>query len=134
MFALLLSIAYQANSQTVKRFHQNFEVEEISAIQIAAEGDVTINTWAGNSVLVEIYITTSVGTPAVINLLQKDGRYDLLLEKSATNAMVVNKVKHRQLIKVKGIDMDETIKYTISVPDSFASENLETMRSFKRPN
>jgi hypothetical protein len=131
-FALLLGFVSQAYSQTIRRFHQSFEIEDLTAIQVAAEGDVTINTWAGNTILVEIYITTSVGTPALINLLQKDGRYDLLLEKSATNAVVVNKMKHRQLIKVKGIDMDETIKYTISIPDSFAIQDLETMRSFKR--
>jgi hypothetical protein len=131
-FALLLGLVLQAYGQTIRRFHQSFEIEDLTAIQVAAEGDVTINTWAGNTILVEIYITTSVGTPALINLLQKDGRYDLLLEKSVTNAVVVNKMKHRQLIKVKGIDMDETIKYTISIPDSFAIQDLETMRSFKR--
>lgn len=131
-FFLVFVCSVLAYGQTIRRFHQNFEIDEIKTLQLAVDGDVTVNTWSGNTILVEIYIETKVGSPAVINLLQKDGRYDLDIQKSVTASVVVNKVKHRKSIKVKGLDMDETIKYTISVPDSFSAQDQETLRAFVR--
>jgi hypothetical protein len=130
--AMIFGSSQIISAQVIRRFHQNFEVDSLSSIQIEVEGDVTINTWAGNTVLVEIYITSQNGSAAVLNLLQKEGRYDLEMLNSSLDGTVVQKMKHRQNIKVKGIDMDETIKYTISVPDNFAAEDLQTMRSFRR--
>jgi hypothetical protein len=133
---LLCALFFWSNqiisAQVIRRFHQNFEVDSLSSIHIEVEGDVTINTWAGNTVLIEIYITSQNGSAAVLNLLQKEGRYDLEILKSSLDGAVVKKMKHKQNIKIRGIDMDETIKYTISIPDSFAAEDLQTMRSFTR--
>ncbi len=120
------------SAQAIKRFHQTFSVDSLQKIEIQVEGDVSVNTWAGNTLLVEIYVNSQNGSNAVLNLLQKEGRYDLELQNTFGDGVVVTKMKHRQHIKVKGIDMDETIKYTITVPDRFAAEDVQTLRIFRK--
>ena len=129
---LMSLFVMSAQSQTVRRFHQNFDVEEIESIDIQVKGNVQVNTWAGNTILVEVNITTANGSAAVLNMLQKEGRYDLDLKKNGLSGQVENKMTHQQNIKVKGVEMDETIEYTISIPDSFRAENVEVMRNFKK--
>jgi hypothetical protein len=132
VFVLFMHFIQINEAQVVRRFHQSFDVEELTQLVVHAEGDVKINTWAGNTILVEVLIVTNIGTAAVVNLLQKEGRYELVLESAGDKTAIAHKLHHRQNIKVKGVDMDEAITYTISVPDSFTAEDVQTMRAFTR--
>jgi hypothetical protein len=123
-------ITNRAESQTIKRYHQSFEVEDITAINIDAVGDVTVNTWAGNTVLVEVYVSSENGSTAVMKHLQAEGRYDLKWNQIGKAISISNKMQNKQTVKIKGVEMVETIKYIISIPDTYTPQDVATMRSF----
>lgn len=121
-----------ASSQAVQRYHQSFEVDQVNAIDIQLEGNVQVETWAGNTVLVEVYVTTANGSSAILTHLQKQGRFDLQFIADGNKALLSKKDVIRQPIKTKGVELDETVKYLISIPDSFRTDNTELMRNFTK--
>jgi hypothetical protein len=132
MFRIILSIAtfllfsVGTQAQAVRRYHQTLSVTDATSLTVEAQGQVELTTWAGSDVLVEITVTTAGGSVAVLNHLQKEGRYDLAIVQVNGKATIVNKMAKRQAIKVKGADMDEHIKYTISVPEQYDTGSAAT--------
>jgi hypothetical protein len=128
-FALVIcACVTNSSAQVIKRYHQNFSVDSLSSLRLEVEGDVAVNTWAGNTLLVEISVNSANGSNSVLNFLQKEGRYDLELQTTVVDGVLRQKAGQRQGFKIKGVDLEEIIKYTISVPDSFIAEDLQTFR------
>lgn len=130
-FALFLCVVSAAQSQAVRRFHQDFNLDQASAILFDVDGEIEVVTWPGSNILVEAHISTDNGSTAILNFLQKEGRFDLAIENNNGVVTVVSKLKNHQPIKVKGVDMQEKRKYLISVPDSFM-HNSGTDKAFTK--
>jgi formamidopyrimidine-DNA glycosylase len=129
-FALFLSFITVSNAQAVRRYHQSLAIADASAIQIEANGnEVDVIKWAGNDILIEITVTTKLGSTTILNHLQKEGRYDLAAKVENGTAIVLNSNTKRQNIKVKGAEMDEHIKYQISVPENATVTNASATSS-----
>jgi hypothetical protein len=123
-FALFFSFITANHAQAVRRYHQNLAITDASAIQVEAENaEVEIIKWEGSDILVEVTVTTKSGSTTILNHLQKEGRYDLAVKVENSTARLVNKTTKRQAIKVKGAEMDEQVKYQISVPDNYPVTN-----------
>ena len=123
-FVLFLTFVVVGNAQAVRRFHQNLSLSEATSLQIDAQGEVEVVKWAGSDILVEVTVSSENGSVAILNHLQTQGRFDLLLNVEGSSAKLVNKLTNRQAIKVKGVEMDEHVKYTISIPENFDGRGL----------
>jgi hypothetical protein len=131
-FVLFLSFITLGQSQSVRRFHQNFDVQEATTLQITAPGKVEIVKWAGNEILVEVVISSANGSLAILNYLQKEGRYDLKLIVENGKAQLVGKSAKKQPVKAKGADMDEQVTYMISVPENLQLDIQEGEQSITK--
>jgi hypothetical protein len=130
---LFLSCIMVGQSQAVRRYHQSLSLSEsATSLQIEAQGNVEVVNWSGSDILIEITVTTEAGSTAILNHLQKEGRYDLALNTDNTQAILVNKLTKRQPIKAKGADMDEHIKYHISIPEHISAANANINSAFSK--
>jgi hypothetical protein len=128
VFTLFLHAATQA--QAVRRYHQQLELSDASAVRVDAQAaEVEMKEWAGSEILVEVFVTTKSGSTTILNHLQQEGRYDLIVTVESGVAVVKNKMLKRQTIKVKGAEMDEQIWYVISVPENINVTNTSAAPS-----
>lgn len=113
-------------AQTMRRYHQNLPLADVTSLHIDAQGEVELKKWSGSEILIEVTVTTRSGSTAILNHLQKEGRYDLTVVMQGGVAQIVNKQLKRQPIKAKGADMDEHVVYVISVPDNLPVTGSES--------
>jgi ABC-type molybdate transport system substrate-binding protein len=133
LIALLCSFYTVTNAQSVRRFHQSLSLAEASSLQIDTQNAATeVTKWSGSEILVEVTVTTNSGSTAILNHLQKEGRYDLAVTIDAGVAKVVRKQGTRQAIKVKGAEMDELVQYKISVPENFTIQGDSDINAFTK--
>ncbi len=128
ILAVFCSLHTAVQAQAVRRYHQNLLLTDATSLQLdVQDAQVEIIKWAGSDVLVETKVSITSGSAAILNHLQKEGRYDLMVSVQDGTAQLVRKQAKRQPIKAKGLDMDEAVHYTISVP-----ENLTLLESNAR--
>jgi hypothetical protein len=61
VFTLFLHAATQA--QAVRRYHQQLELSDASAVRVDAQAaEVEVKEWAGSEILVEVFVTTKSGS------------------------------------------------------------------------
>jgi hypothetical protein len=131
--ALLFVLHTAVQAQAVRRYHQSLSLTDASALQIdAQDAQVDVIKWAGSDILVEVTVSTNSGSTAILNHLQKEGRYDLIVTLEAGVAKVGRKQAKRQSIKAKGTEMDEIVHYKISVPESFTIQGGSDSNGFTK--
>ncbi len=120
LIALSFAFVTNAQAQSVRRFHQSIEVPEQQALTLAplSDAEVEVVQWEGSDILIEITVRSNTGSAAVLNHLQKEGRYDLVISTESGKPWLARKQVKRQVVKAKGVDMDEKVLYKISVPTS----------------
>jgi hypothetical protein len=133
LFALLLTFMHAANAQAVRQYQQSLPVAATTtALQIVPEGaDITVVKYSGTDILVDVTITTTLGTTQILNHLQREGRYDLLVQVEGNTAIIMNKLAKRQTIKTKGVALDEQIKYVISIPENFSTQGTNAFAKLR---
>jgi hypothetical protein len=122
--ALSCSFITASSAQAVRRYHQNLALTDATSIHInATSAQVEVVEWAGSEILIEVTVSSKSGSTAILNHLQKEGRYDLIVTVENGTAMVLNKLAKRQTIKAKGAEMDEQVSYKILVPENYTVTN-----------
>jgi hypothetical protein len=121
---LFLSTFGAANAQATRNYEQNFQVATTTTnLQIVPDSaDIEVVKYAGTDILVSVTIITTLGTTQILNHLQREGRYDLVVEVNGNTAVIMNKLAKRQTIKTKGVPLDEQIRYVISIPENFTTQ------------
>ena len=115
---LLLSFA--ANAQLAKTIHQTFDLGEAETVALQLQGDVEIETWAGNSVMTETQIELYDATPAVLKYFVEElGRYEIEAKEQGTGLALVSKDQTRRSIQYKGQQCFETTRTKVFVPDTY---------------
>jgi hypothetical protein len=122
--ALSCSFITTSSAQAVRRYHQYLAITDATSIHInATAAQVEVVEWAGSEILIEVTVSSKSGSTAILNHLQKEGRYDLIVTVENGTATVLNKLAKRQTIKAKGAEMDEQVTYKISVPENYTVTN-----------
>ena len=132
MFSLLFFlVAIAANAQLVKTVHQTFPLDEAGSVHLDLQGDVEIETWAGNAVMTETKIELYDATPAVLKYFVEElGRYEIEARAQGDALALVSKDKLRRSIRYKGQECFETTKTKVFVPDTY--EVVEGMQLRKK--
>ncbi len=120
-FLVLLGIC--ANAQLTKTFHQSFEIDSIDHFNLNIEGDVTINYWAGNTILTKTEVEIYNASPNLFKHFVKVGRYDLEFLETGKNGTLKHKQLERKPIYTAGQECWEGIKLEIYIPDVFKEKS-----------
>ena len=117
---LFLVVSYSADAQLVKTIHQTFSLDEAASVNLDLQGDVEIETWAGNAVMTETKIELYDATPAVLKYFVEElGRYEIEAQAQGEGLALVSKDKTRRSIQYKGQQCYETTKTKVFVPDTY---------------
>jgi len=122
--SLLLSTALQAQLERI--IHDEFDVEEISAINLDLYGAYEVVPWAGNKILVETKIQLYSANNAILNHFIEAGRYKIDLLKDTEEASMVSVDMERKPIRTKSGECSEHVSIRLFVPEDFnaAQKNL----------
>lgn len=121
--ATLWSVVAQA--QFSKTVHNSFEVDSADVLTLDLRGDVVVEEWAGNTVLVETSVRLYNATKGVFtHFVEKEGRYDVDGELSGATFRVFNTVTDRRAIQTKAGLATEEVTVRVMIPRRFRGEGL----------
>ena len=122
LLLLGLCLSTPAHAQMVRTLYQLFEVDSVQTIQLEISDIYEINTWAGNSVLIETTIKLGNGSPEILDFLIKKGRYDVAIDSSMKESIrLYTKMPDRDKNKLKtpAGEVTEIPEAKIFVPNTF---------------
>jgi hypothetical protein len=130
ILSLLLSLS--ANAQMTRTMYQVFEVDSVKRVTLDLAGLYELNTWAGNTILIENNIEISHASPEILDYLIKEGRYDVVSDTiSPTEWRIYTKTRNRQPIKTPAGECTEIATVKIFVPDTYLWSDDKTMLTRK---
>lgn len=127
---LLLSLS--ASAQMTRTMYQVFEVDSVKRVTLDLAGLYELNTWAGNTILIENNIEISHASPEILDFLIKEGRYDVVSDTiSPTEWRIYTKIRNRKPIKTPAGECTEIATVKIFVPDTYLWSDDKTMLTRK---
>ncbi len=115
--SLLLSTALQAQLERI--IHDEFDVDEISVLNLDLYGEYEIVPWAGNKILVETKIELYSATNAILNHFIEAGRYKIDLLGDVGEASMVSMDMERKPIRTKSGECSEYVSIRLFIPEDF---------------
>ncbi len=115
--SLLISTALQAQLERI--IHDEFEVEEVSVVNLDLYGEYEVVPWAGNKILVETKIELYSATNAILNHFIEAGRYKIDLLKDTGEANMVSIDMERRPIRTRSGECSEYVSIRLFVPEDF---------------
>jgi len=104
------------NAQTEKKLHQSFALAGIKNITIDVAYPYYVETWAGNTILVETSIQLENAPPSIIRMFEQSGRYTIIENiQDATIKYSLKPIPRKPVLTSKGA-CTETIKMRFLVP------------------
>ena len=123
--SLMLFAVSVMNAQFSKTVHNSFEANEVNTISLDLAGDVTVEEWAGNTVLVETQIRLYNASKGIFtHFLEKEGRYDVLAEINEGELRIYSKDKVRKVIQTKNGQSTEEVLVRVLIPKQFSGTGL----------
>ena len=122
--ALLLSVCMlgvtAAWGQFSKTVHHTFEADDARVIAIELAGSVSVEPWAGNTVLVQTDIRLYNASKGIFTyFVEQVGRYEVLSSLTGETLNIVSKDPERDVILSKSGEVVEEIIVKVLVPDDF---------------
>jgi hypothetical protein len=114
------ALSFSAAAQMERTMYQVFEIDSIKFIELDLAGIYELETWSGNSILVENNIQISHASPEILDFLIKQGRYDVVADTvSASEIRIYTKIRDRKPIKTPAGECTEIATTKLFVPDTF---------------
>ena len=122
----IVSIAFSAQAQGVsKTLVKTFPINGAKAITIDIKNaQVDIKTSDKETMEVQTVITLKNGNEALYEQLAKNGRYNLALSDAKPPMLTA---AERATVKVSGAELDEEIKYIVTVPKYVDAQNVNAI-------
>ena len=111
-----LFIGQELQAQTTKKLHQSFMLDGIKDITIDVSYPYHVETWAGNTVLVETSVQLENAPPAIIRMFEQSGRYQIIESVQAASIKYALKPIPRKPVLTSKGECTETIKIRFLVP------------------
>ena len=109
-----------AEAQFAKTMHTSIEADSVSAITVDLQGDVSVESWDGNTVLVETSVKLYNASKGVFEyFVERAGRYDVLTEASAGGLRIYSKDTERKIIQTKNGTSSEEVVVIVRLPKEF---------------
>lgn len=111
---IALILPGKARAQFTKVLYVNEGVEEVDSLVLDFSGDITVEPWASNRVLIETTIQLFQVKQGILEHYVETGRYDILREKKAGTLYLSNALKNPLAPPVR-----EVVTIVVYIPDSF---------------
>ena len=95
--------------------------------------DYVIESWAGNTILVETTISISQARVEILDFFIKEGRYSITFDSSGTSPLLSEAHPKKKTLRTKEGECFEHIKYRIFVPDVFGWDGTQPKRAIRKP-
>jgi hypothetical protein len=118
----LMIFCASASAQLERTLFQSFEIDSVKAVNFEFKEDFLLETWAGNTVLIETKIKLHDATRPVLDYFIKHGRYEIKMDKTATDANFRLMLPDRKPIKTNRGECQEEVVMKVLVPDHFEWE------------
>jgi len=119
----LIFLAGSLFAQFSKTVHHTFEADSAQAITINIEGDVTVEPWEGNTVLVETNIRVYNASKSLFDfMVEEQGRYEVLGNQSGNTLAITSKDTERRIIQTKKGQANEEVIVRVRLPKKFTGE------------
>jgi len=121
LVSLCLAVGLQA--QFARTLHSSIEVGEAGEILIDIAGDVVVEPWAGNTVLVETQVKMYNASKGIfVYYVETAGRYDVVHELSGSRLRVYSMDGQRKPIQSKRGLSTEEVRTRVFIPSNFAGK------------
>ncbi len=126
---VLLSCTAVASAQFAKTMHSNFPTDGVEVIDIRLVDSVTVDYWAGNTILVQTDIRLYNASKGLFDFLTgEDGRYQVDASTEGTTLNLVNVKPSRAPLQTKQGTCREEINVKVLLPVHFAGEGMGPFR------
>lgn len=106
------------SAQLERTMYQLFESDSVRNVSLDIFGAYELLEWAGNQIMVETTVQISHASPAIMDHLIKDGRYELVFDSlSLYDRMLHTRVKDRKRIKTPAGECTELVRTKIFIPN-----------------
>lgn len=125
-FFVCLNLPIVLSAQASTSLNQIFKIDAAQSISIQVNSpDLVVKYTQGTRILVETKVSLSIDNSTLLNFIKQKGRYDLIKEFDAnTKCLKLVPKNKRDLILVKGKELQEKISYTIYIPRKMAFVDL----------
>ena len=124
--------AFSAHAQMERTMYQVFEVDSVKRVTLDIAGIYVLQTWAGNTIMVENNIQISHASPEILAFLIKEGRYDVVADTlSPAEWRLFTKVRDRKPVKTPAGECTEIATTKIFIPDTFIWSDDKTLLTRK---
>jgi hypothetical protein len=121
---IALSLSFTAFSQIEKTYHQVIELGDAQNVKFNLKDDFTFQVWSGSNIMMEANITIDQGNVDVLNYVIKQGRYDLVIEKSNTGLTIKSKNERSAPLQLRtSTTSNEQVKLVIFIPEDYSVKN-----------
>ncbi len=124
LIGLLLGVTL-GHAQFSKTVHHTFEADAAQTILVQLAGNVTVDRWAGNTVLVQTDIRLYNASKGIFTyFVEQVGRYEVLSSLTGETLNIVSKDPKRDAIVTKNGETVEEINVKVLVPNDFVGEGV----------
>ena len=111
------------HAQFSKTMHTSFEADSARVIRVDIVGEVSVEPWAGNTVLVETRARLYNSSKGVFDyFVEREGRYDVLAEVEGETLRLYSKVPERKTVQSKSGVAREEVLVRVLLPKAFLDE------------
>jgi len=131
LFAFLL----RCEAQMERTLYQVLEIDSVKTISIDLYGQYNLKSWAGSTMLIETTIQLTNASPAIMNYLIKEGRYDFAVDTvNQSELKIYTRLKNRKKIKTPAGECTEIFMTNILVPEFMVwTDDRKTLRRKENP-
>jgi len=117
---ILLLVVSSLFGQFSKTVHHTFEADSAQTISVEVQGEVSIENWEGNTVLVETNIRVYNASKSLFEfMVEEQGRYEVLADLSGNSLKITSKDKERRIIQTKKGQANEEVLVRVRLPKRF---------------
>ena len=126
--SFLLFCVISLPAQQSRLLHENYPLDSIQDIELALKGDIEIETWPGNTILIETFLEVYDASRAVFDYYINSGRYELEAAQEGKRLRLSHKEEMNKQIRNKTSEFYEQLNIRILVPEEFVSVGPDRLR------
>ena len=124
-FAILIAFAFAANvahAQMQKSLIKTFNLNGATVVMLDLKGEVLIKPADNNALRLQTDIDLKNGNISLFQAFLSKKRYDV--QTNTENGTFTLTAPDRENVKIGGADLQETVTYTVFVPDNVTTKTV----------
>lgn len=121
-----LTVSLAAQTTVGKTFTKAFNTDGKGTVRLELPGTIDMKVWDNPSIRFEISVSLPSGNGPMLNELANIGRYNLA-SNEAGDVLVISAPNLQKQLKVKGVEMKESLNFVVFVPKDMQVEMMPNL-------